>query len=274
MQSRGSGSRARRCVGVLVGLVVQHLTVVRVAQAPAVAWHTANDAVLAEDHRVLIDDPHRFENGVGVDEHVWRHARCGVKCLRLASTEPRVRKRRRPARVLDMVEGGSNSTFKQWFAARLEGLARQRGGVAMDGFTGLETTTVEELTRGLVRRRKSTLRLRPPGPSTSAWSPPAATGDRTQGRALMNSVIDTLSRGGPAALGELVTIVRTLKKCAADVLAFFDVLGTSNGPTVAFNRRLEHLRGSALGFRNLTHYIARSLLKAGGFSPLLHPHLR
>ena len=33
------------------------------------------------------------------------------------------------------------------------------------------------------------------------------------------------------------------------------------------------LRGSALGFRNLTNYIARSLLESGGFRPQLHPHL-
>ncbi|WP_222126265.1 hypothetical protein, partial [Rothia kristinae] len=38
-----------------------------------------------------------------------------------------------------------------------------------------------------------------------------------------------------------------------------------------FNGRLEHLRGSALGFRNLTNYIARSLLETGGFRPQLHP---
>ena len=37
--------------------------------------------------------------------------------------------------------------------------------------------------------------------------------------------------------------------------------------------RLEHLRGSALGFRNLTNYIARSLLETGGFRPRLHPAL-
>jgi transposase len=55
------------------------------------------------------------------------------------------------------------------------------------------------------------------------------------------------------------------------VLAYFDRPGTSNGPTEAINGRLEHLRGSALGFRNLTHYIARSLLEAGGFRPALHP---
>ena len=41
-------------------------------------------------------------------------------------------------------------------------------------------------------------------------------------------------------------------------------------PTEAINGRLEHLRGSALGFRNLTNYIARSLLESGGFRPKLH----
>ena len=39
------------------------------------------------------------------------------------------------------------------------------------------------------------------------------------------------------------------------------------------NGRLEHLRGSALGFRNLTNYIARSLLESGGFRPRVHPRL-
>ena len=98
--------------------------------------------------------------------------------------------------------------------------------------------------------------------------------DRAQGRARMTSVIDSLASGVPVVLSELLTLGRTLKKRAADVLAFFDLPGTSNGPTEAINGRLEHLRGSALGFRNLTHYIARSLLEAGGFRPQLHPHLR
>ena len=39
------------------------------------------------------------------------------------------------------------------------------------------------------------------------------------------------------------------------MLAYFDRPGTSNGPTEAVNGRLEHLRGTALGFRNLTNYI-------------------
>jgi transposase len=74
-----------------------------------------------------------------------------------------------------------------------------------------------------------------------------------------------------AALREVITLGRTLKRRAVDVLAYFDRPGTSNGPTEAINGRLEHLRGSALGFRNLTNYIARSLLETGGFRPRPHP---
>ena len=96
--------------------------------------------------------------------------------------------------------------------------------------------------------------------------------DRAKGRELMVKLIDSISHGVPAALVEIVTLGRTLKKRAADVLAYFDRPGTSNGPTEAINGRLEHLRGSALGFRNLTNYIARSLLETGGFRPQLqHP---
>jgi transposase len=96
---------------------------------------------------------------------------------------------------------------------------------------------------------------------------------RARGRELMVQLIESLSQGVPAALTEVITLGRTLTKRAADVLAYFDRTGTSNGPTEAINGRLEHLRGSALGFRNLTNYIARSLLEAGGFRPQLHPGL-
>jgi len=97
--------------------------------------------------------------------------------------------------------------------------------------------------------------------------------DRRRGRELMVKLIDSVSIGVPKALTELLTLGRTLKKRAADVLAYFDRPGTSNGPTEAINGRLEHLRGSALGFRNLTNYIARSLLETGGFRSQLHPRL-
>ena len=86
----------------------------------------------------------------------------------------------------------------------------------------------------------------------------------------MEAFIASISSGVPGVLREVITLGRTSKKRSADVLAYFDRPGTSNGPTEALNGRLEHLRGSALGFRNLTHYIARSLLETGGFRPHLH----
>lgn len=95
--------------------------------------------------------------------------------------------------------------------------------------------------------------------------------DRVAGREQMARLIDALSAGVPKVLSEVITLGRTLNKLAADVLAYFDWPSTSNGPTEAINGRLEHLRGSALGFRNLTSYIARSLLETGGFRPRLHP---
>jgi transposase len=60
----------------LEAIVVQHLTIARVAEGLGVAWNTANDAVLAEGKRVLIDDTARFDGVkvIGVDEHVWRDA--------------------------------------------------------------------------------------------------------------------------------------------------------------------------------------------------------
>ena len=113
--------------------------------------------------------------------------------------------------------------------------------------------------------------LRPRWPQVSCWvrrrhrSKIAAyrEPDRTRGRELMSKLIDSLQRGVPPALNEVVTLGRTLNNRAVDILAYFDRPGTSNGPTEATNGRLEHLRGSDSGFRNLTDYIARSLLETG-----------
>lgn len=98
--------------------------------------------------------------------------------------------------------------------------------------------------------------------------------DKKLGSWLMNRLIDSISSGVPAELIEIRKLGRTLKSRATDVLAFFDRPGTNNGPTKALNGRLEHLRGSAPGFRNLTNYIARCLLEAGGFRTRLHPQTR
>jgi transposase len=86
--------------------------------------------------------------------------------------------------------------------------------------------------------------------------------DKSRGKKLMSRVIDALRQGLPEGLEELAQLGRTLWRRRADILAYFD-LGASNGPVEAINGRLEHLRGIALGFRNLNHYILRSLIHSG-----------
>jgi transposase len=322
----------------LEGLVVDHLTVSRVAAGLGVSWHTANQAVLAEGARRLIGDPARFDGVrvVGVDEHVWRHTRFGDKYVTVVIDLTPARDKTGPARLLDMVPGRSKAVFKAWLAGRPKAWRDQIQTVAMDGFAGFKTATLEELPdatpvmdpfhvvrlagdaldqcrrrvqrdttgrRGragdpLYRARRTLLtgaglltarqRVRLAGlfavdahveveatwgvyqRLVAAYREP----DKKKGKFLMRAVIDSLAAGVPAALTELRKLGRTLRQRAADVLAYFDRPGTSNGPTEAINGRLEHLRGSALGFRNLTHYIARSLLETGGFRPLLHPQMR
>lgn len=97
--------------------------------------------------------------------------------------------------------------------------------------------------------------------------------DRATGRAEVNSVIEALTPGIPSPLVELRKLGRTLTRRAEDVVAYFERPHTSNGPTEAVNARHSHLRGLALGLRNLTHPIARALLETGGFRPRLHPGL-
>ena len=89
----------------------------------------------------------------------------------------------------------------------------------------------------------------------------------------MEKVIQSSSSAFPAALAEVITFGRTLKKRAADILAYFDRHGTSDGPSEALNGRLEHSRGSVLNFRNLTRYTAPSLLETGGLKLQLNPRL-
>jgi transposase len=131
----------------LEALVVQHLTVARVAEGLGVAWNTANNAVLAEGKRVLIDDPHRFGGVavIGVDEHVWRHTRRGDKYVTVIIDLTPIRDGTGPARLLDMIEGRSKQVFKTWLAAREESWRERVEVVAMDGFTGFKTAASEEL---------------------------------------------------------------------------------------------------------------------------------
>ena len=89
------------------------------------------------------------------------------------------------------------------------------------------------------------------------------TNDPGPGKYLMQQLIDSLKQTIPDGLEETTTLAKTLTSHSQDILAYFDHPRTSNGPTEAINGRLEHLRGIALGFRNLTHYTIRSLIHTG-----------
>jgi hypothetical protein len=105
------------CTGLrwaLEGIVIQHLTVARVAEGLGVAWNTANDAVIAEGKRVLIDDEKRFDGVavIGVDEHVWSHTHRGDKYVTVIIDLTPVRAGTGPVRPLDMVEGRSKQVLR------------------------------------------------------------------------------------------------------------------------------------------------------------------
>ena len=85
---------------------------------------------------------------------------------------------------------------------------------------------------------------------------------RREGKKLIYKVLRRIRAGLPAGLTELAVLGRSLWARRKEILAYFDT-GVSNGPVEAINGRLEHLRGIAQGFRNLDHYILRSLLHSG-----------
>lgn len=73
-------------------------------------------------------------------------------------------------------------------------------------------------------------------------------------RELVSTLIDSVSQG----VGDGVERGRHAGTDAEHVCGrragLLRPAGTKNGPTEAINGRLEHLRGCALGFRNLTNY--------------------
>jgi transposase len=321
----------------LEAIVVNFMSMARVAAGLGVAWNTANDAVLAEGQRRLIADPARFDGVqvIGVDEHCWRHTTGGDKFVTVIIDLTPIRDGTGPARLLDMVEGRSKQVFKTWLDARPDDWKHAIEVVAMDGFTGFKTAAAEEvpdatavmdpfhvvrlagdaldLCRRRVQQQRHGHRGRKDDPLyrarrtlhtgtdlltdkqrtrldelfadedhlpvevtwcvyqqiIAAYRHP----DKTAGRDLLARLITSIATAVPAGLDEITTLGRTLDKRATDILAFFDRPGTSNGPTEAINGRLEHLRGIALGFRNLTNYVARALLHSGGFRPQLHPQM-
>jgi Transposase and inactivated derivatives len=94
------------------------------------------------------------------------------------------------------------------------------------------------------------------------------------GKAMTEAEINTLtSRRVPRGLTELITLGKTLKRRARDILAYYNHPHTTGDPTEVINGRPEHLCGSTPELAKLTHYITRALLETGEFRPEQHPQL-
>lgn len=322
----------------LKSVVIDRVSIARVADNLGVSWHTANDAVLDTGRRLLIDNPNRLDGVrvLGVDEHVWRHTRRGNRYVTVVIDLTPVADGTGPARLLDMVPGRSKQTFITWLDAQTSAFRTGVEIVAMDGFTGYKTATTETLPHTIAvmdpfhvvslagkaldqcrqRIQQATLHRRGrSGDPLYGARKTLLTGqdyltDKQQARldkvfadqqhhavqatwsiyqqvvtafrdpnkqaakADLTTLIDSISAGVSNQFPELQRLGRTMKRRAEDILAYFDHTGTSNGPTEAINGRIEHLRGTALGFRNLVHYITRALLDTGGFRQQIHSLLR
>ena len=81
------------------------------------------------------------------------------------------------------------------------------------------------------------------------------------GRTIAEKVIDSF-HGCP--IPEVARLGRTLRAWRAQVLAYFDTDGVSNGGTEAINLIIEKVRRLAHGFRDFSHYRLRILLAASG----------
>ena len=313
-------------------IVIDRLSIARIAAILGVAWNTCSDAILAAARDLLLDVPTRLDGvtTIGVDEHVWRHTRFGDKFVTVVIDLTPTRTKTGPSRLLAVVEGRSKAALKTWLEQQSAAFREGVEIVAMDGFTGYKAAAVETIddvvtvmdpfhvvalvgdkldlcrqrlqqetlghrgrsgdplygirrvarTRAGLLTDKQRYRLAKVvlderhGAFDVTWCIYQDVIDAYQapdpkiGKQLMTKVIDTLQAGVPDGLEELRSLGRTLHRRRADVLAFFDHPGTSNGPTEAINGLLEHLRGTARGFRNLSNYIARcqAFLRAVGRS--------
>jgi len=135
----------------LRAVVIDRLSVARVAASLGVSWHTANSAVLAAGRELLIDEPARLDGVrvIGVDEHCWRHPRPGQgdveRYVTVIIDLTPVRDRTGPARLLDLVPGRSKAVFTGWLEEQTAAFRDGIDVVAMDGFTGFKTASTEVL---------------------------------------------------------------------------------------------------------------------------------
>jgi transposase len=85
-----------------------------------------------------------------------------------------------------------------------------------------------------------------------------------KGRQIAAKVLDSFHT---CPIPEVARLGRTLRAWRAQVLAYFDTSGVSNGGTEAINLIIEKVRRLAHGFKNFDHYRLRIMLAADGQRP-------
>jgi len=83
-------------------------------------------------------------------------------------------------------------------------------------------------------------------------------------RQIAEKVLDSFNT---CPIPEVARLGRTLRAWRAQVLAYFDTSGVSNGGTEAINLIIEKVRRLAHGFKNFDHYRLRIMLAADGRRP-------
>jgi len=85
-----------------------------------------------------------------------------------------------------------------------------------------------------------------------------------KGRQIAIKVLDSFHS---CPIPEVARLGRTLRAWKAQILAYFDTHGVSNGGTEAINLIIEKVRRLAHGFKDFDHYRLRILLAADGSRP-------
>jgi transposase len=85
-----------------------------------------------------------------------------------------------------------------------------------------------------------------------------------KGRQIAQKVLDSFHT---CPIPEVARLGRTLRAWKAQILAYFDTSGVSNGGTEAINLIIEKIRRLAHGFKNFDHYRLRIMLAADGQRP-------
>jgi transposase len=85
-----------------------------------------------------------------------------------------------------------------------------------------------------------------------------------KGRQIAAKVLDSFHT---CPIPEVARLGRTLRAWRAQVMAYFDTSGVSNGGTEAINLIIEKVRRLAHGFKNFDHYRLRIMLAADGRRP-------